>query len=248
MKKTAWIIGASTGLGRETAERLAQQDYNLILSSRSQRDLEALCSHIKIKYKASASAFMIDLETISDVSRSKECLDQLIKANTYPDACFFLAGSINDKDEHLHAADTLNSLLQNNFRGPVLLINELVVRKSENSLRVVVASTVAAARARGKNIAYSTAKRALEQYCFGLMHSLAQTNVTIQIYRFGYMDTNLSYGQKLPFPAASVASIAAGLLKDSKKGPGLYYSPKFWFWITFILNLIPFSIYKKLKF
>ncbi len=248
MKETAWVIGASTGLGRQTAEVLAGKGVSVILSSRNQRDLDALCQHLKIKYQIEASVFVLDLEKITDVAESKLCIDKLLKENNYPDSCYLLAGSIHDRDEHLEAIETLNPILQNNFRGPVLLMNELLVRKQKNPLRFIIASTIAAARARSKNIAYGTAKRALEQYCFGLMHSQAQSNVLIHIYRFGYLDTNLTYGQKLLFPAASTENIASRLFNDSGKGSGLYYLPKFWFWICLILNLVPFSIYKKLKF
>ncbi len=248
MKQTAWIIGASTGLGRQTAEMLAAKGVNVILSARSQRDLDAICSHIRISYQVEAHPFPLDLANIKDATYGKQIINQLIAITDFPDTCYVLAGSINEKDEHLNAIETLQVLMQNNFTGPAYLINELLVKKAEKSLRIIVASSVAAARARGKNIAYSTAKKALEQYCFGLMHSQAHTNSTIQLCRFGYMDTNLSYGQKLPFPAASVKSIASKIISYSEKGPGLYYLPRFWFWITFVLNLVPFSIYKKLKF
>jgi len=248
MKETAWVIGASTGLGRQTAEMLAKQGVSVILSSRNQRDLDALCQHLKLKYQVEANVFILDLEQIISVAESKICLDKLLVENKFPDSCYILAGSVHDRDEHLQAIEILNPILQNNFTGPVLLMNELLVRKQKNPLRLIVASTIAAARARSKNIAYSTAKRALEQYCFGLMHSQAQSNVTIHIYRFGYLDTNLTYGQKLLFPAADASSIASKMIKDSGKGPGLFYLPKYWYWICLVLNLVPFSIYKKLKF
>ncbi len=248
MKQTAWIIGASTGLGKQTAEMLAMKGVHVILSARNQRDLEGLCSHIRISYQVEAHPFTLDLAEITDTSKSTQIIDELLAMTDFPDMCFVLAGSINEKDEHLNAINTLQVLLQNNFTGPVYLINELVRRKAAKPLRIAVASSVAAARARGKNISYSTAKKALEQYCFGLMHSQAHTNTSIQLYRFGYMDTNLSYGQKLPFPAASVESIASKIISYAGKGPGLYYLPRFWFWITFVLNLVPFGIYKKLKF
>lgn len=248
MKSTAWIIGASSGLGRQTAESLAEKGFDVILTSRNKRDLEALSNHIQIKYKTNATVFVTDLEKLNTVKDSKILLDSLVNANTFPSHCFMLSGSIHQNDAHLEAIETLPSLLQNNFTGPVLLLNELIIRKTENPLYIAVASSVAASRARGKNIAYSTAKRALEQYCSGLMHSLAETNTTIRIYRFGYMDTNLSYGQKLPFPAAKVNYIASAMIEGMQKGSGLFYLPRFWFLISFILNMVPFAIYKKLKF
>lgn len=248
MRPTAWIIGASSGLGRQTAENLAANGFDVILSARNERDLIALCQHIKIKYQTNASVFVIDFEHVKGIEEGRGIMDQFLSRNTFPSHCYMLAGSINEKDANLEAIETMNDLMQINFTGPVVILNELINRKTENPLHLTIASSVAAARARGKNIFYSTSKRALEQYCSGIMHALGESNVTIRIYRFGYMDTNLSYGHKLPFPAAKVETIASTIVAEAGKGSGLFYLPRFWFLISFILNLVPFFIYKKLKF
>ncbi len=248
MNNTAWVIGASSGIGRQVAENLAASGVDVILSSRNERDLEILSNHISIKYNTKAFVFAFDLDSIKNVNDSELLIKNLTVKYSFPDSCYFLAGNIHENDVSLDAAGTLNFLMQVNFLGPIFLINEIIRKKQGQKLQITIASSIAASRARGKNIAYGTAKRALEQYCSGLMHALADTNVVIKIFRFGYIDTNLSYGQKLLFKPASASFIANKLIKGKGNNSGIKYLPWFWYWIILVINIIPFQIYKKMKF
>ncbi len=248
MTNTAWIIGASTGIGRQLAENLAASGVDLILSSRNERDLEVISNHLSIHYNTKAFVFPLDLDTIKNVNDSEILIQNLTGKYAFPDTCYFLAGNIHENDASLEAVGTINFLMQVNFLGAVFLINEIIRKKHAQKLQITVASSIAASRARGKNIAYGTAKRALEHYCSGLMHALADTNVVIRVFRFGYIDTNLSYGQKLLFRPVSASYIATKLIKSTGKNSGIKYLPWYWYWIILVINLIPFQIYKKLKF
>ena len=47
---TYLLIGASSGLGRALADKLAKEKKNLIIVSRDDRDLTAMKSDLEIKY------------------------------------------------------------------------------------------------------------------------------------------------------------------------------------------------------
>ncbi len=248
MKNVVWIIGGSSGLGREVAEQHVAIGDHVIISSRNQRDLDELCAHIKHSYSGVAQSFVVDYATIVSVETARSCIQTFKHQYPFPNVIYFLAGSNDENDNGLNAASTINQVLQNNFIGAIHLMNEAILASKNERLRIVIASSIAAARPRGKNIAYSTAKKALEQYCFGLMHALEKKDIAIQIVRFGYLDTRLSYGQRLPFKAAKVGVVAKQVMKLAHRTSGLYYLPKFWFVITLVVQAIPFFIFKKLKF
>ncbi|HEX5001814.1 MAG TPA: SDR family NAD(P)-dependent oxidoreductase [Bacteroidia bacterium] len=248
MTKTVWVIGASSGLGRQLSEQLAERKYKVVISSRNERDLDVLCNHLTLTTGAETFSFPIDLSNLTNELKARQMVNEFISKFGYPEASYFVSGVIHDEDFTLKAASYLPILMQVNFLAPALLISEVAGSNPGVRSEIIVASTVAASRPRGKNIAYGTAKRALEQYCSGLMHGLAGGFTAIRVYRLGYMDTNLSYGQKLLFKPASTAKIAKALLSGSHKKEGIYYLPRFWQLITFILNCIPFAIYKKMKF
>jgi len=248
MTQTVWIIGASSGLGRQIAEQLAGKKFKIVISSRNERDLDALCNHLELTTGAEALPFPFDLLHLTDELKARQLVNEFIAKFGYPAATYFVSGAIHDEDFTLKAAAHLPWLIQINFLAPALLISEVAGSNPGVSSEIIVASTVAAARARGKNVAYGTAKRALEQYCSGLMHGLAESSTIIRVYRLGYMDTNLSYGQKLPFKPADTAKIARTITAGTYKKAGIYYLPRFWRLITLVLNCIPFAIYKKMKF
>jgi short-subunit dehydrogenase len=244
----AWIIGGGSGLGRKLAEVFAQQGRSVVLSSRGTRDLEANAHHIRIMYGTQAEVFPLDLAEVKDDDNANEIVSRFIALYGAPSDCYFIAGNIHGNDKQLESAKYLPFLMQVNFTGPALLINEVLRQRESQLVKIVVASSVAAIRPRSNNIAYGTAKKSLEQFCLGLMHSQADKGVTIQMIRFGYMDTNLSYGHPIPFPAASTEYIAKKIIAMDSKASGLYYLPSFWRLIAVVLQLIPFFIYKKLKF
>ncbi len=98
------------------------------------------------------------------------------------------------------------------------------------------------------NIAYSSAKIALENYMLGFKHYYSETDLNFQIYRVGYMDTQMSFGKKLLFPVASVQNVSEYIISNRLKKKSLWYYPKFWTFVALILKLLPWFIYKKLKF
>jgi short-subunit dehydrogenase len=247
--EVAWVIGASTGLGRQVAELLAANGASVIISSRNTRDLEALQQHLHIKFQCEIFTFTLDLLEIQDADQANQCFQRLLESCPPPVNFYFISGVTDPFDEHLNAVNTLAKIMQINFFGPAYIINEIIKHNYENNnLRILLASTVAAVRPRSKNISYSTAKRALENFCMGLLHSVASTGIRIQIVRLGYMDTNQSYGHKLLFKPADPRKIAEKIIIRINKGSGIYYLPGFWSIMSLIIKLIPFTIYKRLKF
>jgi decaprenylphospho-beta-D-erythro-pentofuranosid-2-ulose 2-reductase len=247
--KHTWIIGASSGLGRQIAESLAAKGVSVVLSARQIRDLQSNCKHIRNTCNVQSYDFPFDLSEIKIENDAQALIDDFTQKFGFPEAIYVLSGAIIESDADLMAATCLPQLMAVNFMGPSLLISCLVRnRPKDRKIRVVVASSVAAIRPRRKNISYGTAKKSLEQFCMGLLHSPATVGVKIQIIRFGYMDTNMCYGQKLPFHAAKLTSIVNRLTALEHKSSGLYYAPAFWYLIAIVLKSIPFFIYKKLKF
>jgi short-subunit dehydrogenase len=69
---TAVVTGASAGLGRVFAERLARQRYNLILVARRASKLAELALELRKQYEVSVEPIAADLATSEGVDRIAE--------------------------------------------------------------------------------------------------------------------------------------------------------------------------------
>lgn len=69
MRKTALITGASSGIGKEFAKQLAEQDYNLVIVARREKLLQALARELT---EVKVNIFAIDLT-------AENAIDDLLK-------------------------------------------------------------------------------------------------------------------------------------------------------------------------
>jgi len=69
---TAVVTGASAGLGRMFAERLAAQGYNLIMVARRASKLEELALELRKQYEVAVEPIAADLATSEGVDRIAE--------------------------------------------------------------------------------------------------------------------------------------------------------------------------------
>jgi short-subunit dehydrogenase len=69
MNKFAIITGASSGIGREFANRLAQDNYDLLLVSRDQKDLKNVAAEIQAQFGAKTDYIALDLTADGSIEK-----------------------------------------------------------------------------------------------------------------------------------------------------------------------------------
>ena len=92
--KTAIVTGASQGIGRSTAIRLAKDYSALTLVARSKEHLEEVAGEVK---KAGARAIVLDLD-LADPSAGKAVVEETLKAFGRIDALLNIAGAVPQID------------------------------------------------------------------------------------------------------------------------------------------------------
>lgn len=243
---SAVVVGASSGVGRALAERLATEGFDLVLVARDSRDLEATASDLRLRFGHRCSFVVADISRVdwSVTAFLAECLSRL-----GPIDCLMVpAGGVSPDDLGANP-DVINGVSLGNFVGPARLaaaFGRAMAERGRGS--VVLFSSIAAAAPRRRNAAYSAAKAALETYAKALRHALESKGVQVLVIALGYVDTRQSYGMRLLFPIARPDAVAGFVVRAARGRGGKRYYPWFWWWITTLLRVLPWRVYSRLSF
>jgi short-subunit dehydrogenase len=94
---------------------------------------------------------------------------------------------------------------------------------------------------------YGAAKSGLETYFAALRHYLVGKPCRVQFYRLGYLDTAMTFGQKLMFPALPPEAAAAAIVANLHRDLGAVYLPAWWRPIATVVRLLPWPVFKRLN-
>jgi short-subunit dehydrogenase len=238
------IVGASSGLGRDLAYILSKNAHNLILLSRDLRDLAAVKSDLETKFDTKVTIYSVDLASKNSVINF---LDNSEIEFSLIDGVLFPVGMMSNDDFITKINDNVDQINNANFLSIVHFLEKMIPIFNKKNAGVVIGfGSIASSLGRKKNVLYSAAKRALNSYFESLSVTYENSNIKIQFYILGYLDTNLAFDEKLNLPKASTKILAAEVFKNMKKNNLNKYYPSWWALISYFISLIPFFVIKKL--
>jgi len=236
------IVGASAGLGRALAHRFAAAGHNLIVVSSDKRDLSALSADLSIRHGVRV------IPVAADVGDGDAYLDYIAAAADAlggVNGLLFPIGAVSPNDDGSLDPQTTEWLTRVNFLSVVSAVTKfLLILQNQPRAAIIGFGTVAATRGRNANVVYSAAKRALESYFESLRYILADSNVRVQFYILGYLDTNLAFGISTLIPKADPDILSARVLRNLERNIGVVYYPAFWRYACAVLRQVPWFLFK----
>ena len=177
--KTALITGASRGIGRAIATRLASHGANLVLAARTQGPLDETVNHLKDKYGIQAIGVPCDVAKLDNlqnlVAKAKAQFKQI-------DILVNVAGVSSQHPFHEQPIEDFEMLAHVNYLGYVrlirLVIPDMVARKDGHIINVVSGSTLVDPIPRGF-LAYSSLKMGLRAFLKGLFWEMREHNIKV---------------------------------------------------------------------
>jgi short-subunit dehydrogenase len=241
------IVGASSGVGRAIAEVFAAKGCDLLLVSREERDTNALASDLMLRFGVSVKSVKLDLAVpqpdFSEILVGVRNSGEKFKGLLVP------AGAVINTDTLDIDTSSIDGLFRVNCLSICRLINEILkVPRIDNFITIVGFGSIASIRGRGSNMIYSSAKMAMRFYFESLRHACVDKKIVVQFYVLGYMDTNLAFAYNVPLPKGAPNELAQRVYRDIHKDIGVSFFPRYWRIIAMIIKLIPWPIYKHLKF
>jgi short-subunit dehydrogenase len=239
------IVGASTGLGRALAEKFASENNDLIIISSDIDDLDALKNDLQNRFNV--KIYSIEMSFEKNLNFNK--IDDIVKKTNDIDGILLPIGFSDHHDNPHIDGDKIISLFNINLVNVCIFVNHFLNSIKNKKLTITGFGSISAIRGRSRNSTYSSAKRALESYFESLRHSELNSKITIQFYILGYLDTNLTFGEKLVgFKPANIINLANKIYQNRFKDFGKKTYPSYWKITTFLLPLLPWFIFKKIKF
>ena len=190
MDSTILIVGASSGIGKETALKFAQKNWKVIACSRNIKKLQDLSLlSIKNKYKK-ILPFKLD---ITKSNKLKLNINNIIRDFGIPDIVFLNAGTNNPNAKEIVNYVETKKLFETNFFGIINCIDILLpFMKKKKSTQLVIMSSVAGYRGLPYAAAYCSTKSALISYAESIYNQCKEIGIHVRVICPGFVKTPLT--------------------------------------------------------
>lgn len=183
----AVVTGASQGLGKAFAEKLAEKRINLILVSLPNQSLKELSLTLEEKYHIKSHCYEVDLSVNENVLKLTEWLNSSFNIHILINN----AGLGGTKKFTEATSDYINTILQVNVTATSLITHQLLpnLLKQPKAYILNVSSMVAFSPIGFKTV-YPASKSFIHSFSRGLHEELKDTNVFVSVVNPGAMKTN----------------------------------------------------------
>lgn len=191
LNKTVLITGASRGIGRAIAYRLAADGYDLALHCRSSMDeLKALADSLQKEFKTQSQLLQFD---VSNRSQAKEVLGKYLSENGAPYGVVCNAGITADNAFPAMLADEWDSVLDTNLGSFYNVLHPLVMPmvSSRKPGRIITMSSVSGVMGNRGQVNYSASKAGIIGATKALALELAKRNITVNCVAPGLIETDM---------------------------------------------------------
>jgi short-subunit dehydrogenase len=176
-EQTLVITGASSGIGRATAEMAAAQGAKVVLSARSDEAIEQLANDIRMQ-GGNATAIAADVRSEEDMERlALEAVQRYGRIDTWVNN----AGvSIYGKLEDIRSEDA-HELFETNFWGVFYGSRAAIKQMKESGGTLINIGSTLSERAIPVQGIYSASKHAVKGFTDALRMELEHDNIPIQV-------------------------------------------------------------------
>lgn len=246
-RRTAFVVGASSGIGAALARELAEQGYSLALLARRSDLLNNLCDEINHKAgEIRAKAYPHD---VCDYASVPALLQSILCDLGCLDLFIYNAGLSLPTGLKKYDFDKDRQTMEVNVLGALAWLNPVAAMfQGLKSGQIVGISSVAGERGRVGNPSYNASKAALTCYLEALRNRLTRYGVNVLTVKPGFVDTNLLAGAKGTFWVISAEQAARDICKAIRTHKQDIYTPARWRWVMLIIRNTPSILFRKLVF
>ncbi len=234
--KTAWLVGASSGIGQATAHTLHARGAKVFVSARNVQALNEFAG-------AHAGAVALPLD-VADPAAVKVAAQTVLDSGPL-DLLLYCAGYYKE----LRATEFDLALMlkhqQVNYTGALYLLDAVLpAMRQRGSGHISLIGSVAGYRGLPNSLAYGPTKAALINLAETMYVDLQASGVGVSLINPGFVETPLTVPNKFNMPALITPTQAATeILAGWARGKFEIHFPKrFTCWMK-TLRLLPYALY-----
>lgn len=230
--RVAWIVGASSGIGRATAHALHQRGAIVAVSARNEAALRRF-----VDEHPGSLALALD---VSDPRQVKDALAQISALHGRLDLAMYCVGHF--KALRATAFD-LNEMLKHqsiNYVGALHWLDAILpIMLAAGRGHISLVSSVAGYRGLPNSLAYGPTKAALQHLADALYLDLHEQGLGVSVINPGFVATPLTAQNEFPMPALMTPESAAQcILRGWGRGDFEIHFPKrFTYWLKTLSHL-----------
>ncbi|WP_428080686.1 SDR family NAD(P)-dependent oxidoreductase [Candidatus Pelagibacter sp.] len=240
-KKTIWITGGSTGIGKALAIKFANKGWNVAVSARRVELLDELSKNFE-----NISCFPLD---VTDKTKCVEVFDQIKTKFENIDICFFSTGTWNPKKEKEIDIEQMEDVFKINFFGTVNSIKavEQYYRERKNGI-ITIVSSIAGYRGLPNSTGYGPSKSALNNLAESLYFDFQRYNVRVCLVSPGFIKTPMTDKNDFKMPFLKTPEYAADQIYDGLINKNVFeiHFPKALTLTLKLFSFLPSKLYFKL--
>ena len=238
IKKTIWITGGSTGIGKALAIKFANEGWNVAISARRENLLEEISNEYE-----NITSFPLD---VTKKENCKEVFNQIKNKFENIDICFFSTGTWDPKKEKDIDVEQIENVFKVNFFGTLNSIKAVEEYfKNKKSGTITIVSSIAGYRGLPNSTGYGPSKSALNNLAESLYFDFGRSNVRVCLVSPGFIKTPMTDKNDFNMPFLKTPEYAAEKIYNGlvNKNSFEIHFPKSLTMILKILGFLPNKIY-----
>jgi short-subunit dehydrogenase len=249
LNKKVVVLGATKGMGRALARRLAERGDALFLLGRDAADLTTSARDVEVRAARPAGSIgtaACDLEQPEGFVAALDAADAALGGF---DTVVVTAGLFATQDKLEAEPDFARRLLTVDFANTIVFCEEARRRLlARGGGTLCVFSSVAGERGRKPVVIYGAAKAGLTRYLEGLDHRFYGQGLRVICVKPGFVRTGMTAALKPPPFAGEPDAIARDVVRAIDRGTPVLYAPGIWRLIMLVIRLLPRFVMRKIGF
>lgn len=219
--KTAIITGASSGIGRATAHRLARDGANVVLAARREGRLDEVAASVEDEYGAEAAVVPTD---VTDEGQVASLVEATVERFGSLDVVVSNAGLARGRDVESMSTEDYGTMMAVNCDGSFFVARETIPHLRDAEGTLVMVGSFAGQYPRPFNPVYAATKWWTRGFALSLAASLGDDDVAVSVVNPSEVRTEFgsSYGESFaerfeagevtePEEVADAIAFAAGM-------------------------------------